>query len=239
MIKNNINYKDNFISHTKRYDSNTSLFLSKIYKYLSISLVISMLSAIIISVSSKLMFMVNSVQIIFVIMPIAIIYYINKKIALLSPIKTKILFCIFSISMGISLSYVFLLFTGESITHVFLITSCTFICMSYYGKRTKEDLSPLKNLLTVSVISIFITNIVNIFLKSSIIHLLTSIIGTIVFSIFIIYDTNKIKDLSRNYPQINKDNLAIYSSIILYTNFINLFIYILQLFGIRKNTGEV
>ena len=233
MIINKTIETENFTDKSIKYNLNE--FLVKVYKYISISLIISMFSALFLSTSNKLIFVINNFRIIFFLVPIVIIYYMSRNIALLSKKKTIILFFLFSTSVGISISYIFLLFTGESITSIFLTTACTFILMSYYSNKVKNKSPRLEKILSICVIVIIITTIINILFKSSGINIMNNILGTIVFSIFIAYDTNRIKNIYLKQEQKDREKLAIYSAIILYINFINLFVHMLQILGVIKN----
>lgn len=233
MIINRTIETENFADKNIKYNLNK--FLVKVYKYISISLIISMFSAVCLSTSNRLIFIVNNFRIIFFLVPIIIIYYMNRNITLLSKKKTIILFFLFSTSIGISISYIFLLFTGESITNIFLTTACTFILMSYYSNKIKNKLPRLEKTLSICVIVIITITIINILFKSSGISMMNNILGTIVFSIFIAHDTSKIKNIYFKQEQKDKEKLAIYSAIILYINFINLFVHMLQILGIIKN----
>lgn len=108
--------------------------------------------------------------------------------------------------------------------------------MSLYGYTTKKDLTGLGTIAFFGLIGIVIAGIINIFLQSSGLNIVTSIIGVVVFIVFIAYDTQKIKDTqSANMDRDSVSRLAIIGALKLYLDFVNLFIELLQLFGDRKN----
>tara|TARA_B100001769_G_scaffold143635_1_gene112461 strand:- start:998 stop:1459 length:462 start_codon:yes stop_codon:yes gene_type:complete len=144
-------------------------------------------------------------------------------------------FWAFAAVMGISLSYIFIVFTGVSIVRVFLITSCTFAAMSIYGYTTKRDLTKFGSFLIMGLIGIIIASIVNIFLQSSAMQFVISCVGVLVFVGLTAYDTQRIKS---TYYQVAgtafAGKAAIMGALTLYLDFINLFIMLMQLFGQRR-----
>tara|TARA_B100000282_G_scaffold130008_1_gene93154 strand:- start:43 stop:525 length:483 start_codon:yes stop_codon:yes gene_type:complete len=156
-------------------------------------------------------------------------------IAKMSASKAQTVFWIFAGLMGASLSSIFLAYTGTSITRVFFITAGTFGAMSIYGYTTKRDLTKLGSFLFMGLIGIIIASLVNIFLKSSMMYFIISIIGVLVFVGLTAYDTQKIKNMylaSDSGELIGKK--AVMGALTLYLDFINLFIMLLRLFGQRR-----
>ena len=133
---------------------------------------------------------------------------------------------------GISLSTIFYAYRAGSIAQAFFITGGTFGLMSLYGLVTKRDLTSLGNLLVMALLGIIIASIVNIFLKSTGLDLILSILGVLIFVGLTAYDTQKIKKI--NDMGINHTGLAIIAALSLYLDFINLFLYILRLLGRKK-----
>ena len=145
----------------------------------------------------------------------------------------QILFWTFAGVMGLSLSSIFIQYTGESIARVFFITSGAFGALSLYGYTTKKDLSGWGSFLFMGLIGILIASIVNIFLGSTALQFAISVIGVLVFAGLTAYDTQQIKNM---YFQSGGGDgrLAIMGSLRLYLDFINLFIMLIQLFGQRR-----
>jgi FtsH-binding integral membrane protein len=149
--------------------------------------------------------------------------------------KAQTLFWVFAALMGASLSSIFMVYVGASIARVFFITAGTFAAMSLYGYTTKTDLSKLGSFLMMGLIGIIIASIVNIFLKSSQMEFIISIIGVLIFVGLTAYDTQKIKDIY--YDGGDSEVMAkksIMGALTLYLDFINLFIMLLRLFGQRR-----
>ena len=167
--------------------------------------------------------------------PLGIVLYMSFGIRKMSAAKAQTTFWVFAALMGASLASIFLVYTGQSITRVFFITSGTFGAMSIYGYTTKRDLTKLGSFLMMGLIGIIIASIVNIFLKSSMMYFVISIIGVLIFVGLTAYDTQKIKNMyvaSDSGELIGKK--AVMGALTLYLDFINLFIMLLRLFGQRR-----
>ena len=167
--------------------------------------------------------------------PLGIVLYMSFGIRKMSAAKAQTTFWVFAALMGASLASIFLVYTGASITRVFFITSGTFGAMSIYGYTTKRDLTKLGSFLMMGLIGIIIASIVNIFLKSSMMYFVISIIGVLIFVGLTAYDTQKIKNMyfaSDDSETIGKK--AVMGALTLYLDFINLFIMLLRLFGQRR-----
>ena len=167
--------------------------------------------------------------------PLGIVFYMSFGIRKLSVSKAHTTFWIFAALMGASLASIFLVYTGASITRVFFITAGTFGAMSIYGYTTKRDLTKLGSFLFMGLIGIIIASLVNIFLKSSMMYFIISILGVLIFVGLTAYDTQKIKNMyaaSDSREVIGKK--AVMGALTLYLDFINLFIMLLRLFGQRR-----
>jgi hypothetical protein len=167
--------------------------------------------------------------------PLGVVFYMSFGIRKMSAAKAQGTFWVFAALMGASLSSIFLIYTGASITRVFFITSGTFGAMSIYGYTTKKDLTKLGSFLMMGLFGIIIASIVNIFMKSTMMYYVISIIGVLVFVGLTAYDTQKIKNMylvSDSGEMIGKK--AVMGALTLYLDFINLFIMLLRLFGQRR-----
>ena len=167
--------------------------------------------------------------------PLAVVFYMSFGIAKMSASKAQTTFWVFAGLMGLSLSSILLVYTGLSVTRVFFITSATFGAMSIYGYTTKRDLTKFGSFLMMGLIGIIIASLVNIFLKSSMMYFVISILGVLIFVGLTAYDTQKIKNM---YAASDSGELmgkkAIMGALTLYLDFINLFIMLLRLFGQRR-----
>lgn len=214
-------------------------FISKVYFQISSSLLLSSATAIITSSSSKLIYITSNIRIILLILPVCIIYYINRNINTMSTLKLKTLFIIFSLLTGISMSYIFIIFTGESIAHIFVITGFISLIISLCKVKDTSNEICVRGSIAIIAITIVFAGLINILLQSSIIHLINSIMGIIVFIMFIIYDIGEIKKIFCKTKGLDRKKLEIYSAILICTNLIGLITNITQILGVRKNQEEI
>ena len=148
----------------------------------------------------------------------------------------SILFGLYALLTGVSISPIFLLYTQESIALTFFVTAGTFGAMSLFGYFTKKDLSPWGRYLMMGLFGIIIASVVNLFMQSSRLEWITTYVGVVVFVLLTAYDTQKIKNLLVERDELNEGSLklALLGSFMLYLDFINLFLKLLRLFGKRK-----
>ena len=167
--------------------------------------------------------------------PLGVVFYMSFGINKMSASKAQSTFWVFAVLMGLSLSWILMIYTNTSIARVFFITSATFGAMSIYGYTTKRDLTKLGSFLFMGLIGIIIASLVNIFLKSTMMYFVISILGVLIFVGLTAYDTQKIKNMysaSDSGEVIGKK--AVMGALTLYLDFINLFIMLLRLFGQRR-----
>ncbi len=167
--------------------------------------------------------------------PLGVIIYMSFGIAKMNVAKAQSVFWVFAALMGLSLSSIFVAYTGTSITRVFFITAGTFGLMSIYGYTTNSDLTKFGSFLIMGLIGILIASVVNIFMKSPMMYFVISILGVLIFVGLTAYDTQKIKNM---YLESDSGELigkkAVMGALTLYLDFINLFIMLLRLFGQRR-----
>jgi uncharacterized protein len=167
--------------------------------------------------------------------PLALVFLMGAAVSRLPAVGVQALFFGFAALMGISMGTIFLRFTDASIAKVFFITAATFASLSLYGYTTKKSLSGWGTFLFMGVIGLIIASVVNIFLASSMLGFIISVIGVLVFAGLTAYDTQRIKEmylLEDDGETMGKK--AAVGAFALYTNFINLFIMLLNLFGQRE-----
>jgi len=167
--------------------------------------------------------------------PLAFILVISFGINKLSAAATQAVFWAFCAVMGLSLSSIFLQYTGVSIARVFFITSATFGAMSLYGYTTKRDLTGMGSFLMMGLIGIIIASVVNMFMQSSVMQFAISVIGVLIFVGLTAYDTQKIRRMylaADSHETMSKK--AIMGALTLYLDFINLMLMLLHLFGNRR-----
>lgn len=157
---------------------------------------------------------------------------INKMTAAVA----TFIFILYSIFNGVTLSAIFTVYTEASIASTFFVTAGTFGVMSLYGYTTKTDLTKWGNLLFMGLIGLVIASLVNFFMKSTMLYWITTCVGVIIFVGLTAYDTQKIKNTNiiGNEGSEADHKEAIMGALTLYLDFINLFLYLLRVFGRRK-----
>jgi FtsH-binding integral membrane protein len=166
-----------------------------------------------------------------------LIWFITSRIGTISFTTATLLFIAYSVITGVTLSSIFILFTAGSIASVFFITAGTFASVSIYGYITKKDLSTWGTYLFMGLIGLIIASIVNWFLASELMYWIISYVGVMIFVGLTAYDTQKVKQMASACYAENEEtqnNVALLGAITLYLDFINLFLYILRIFGKRK-----
>jgi len=171
--------------------------------------------------------------------PLAFVLVLSLGVNRLSTSAAQALFWAFCGAMGLSLTNIFIIYTGESVVRVFFITAATFAATSLYGYTTKADLSRMGSFMMMGLIGIVIAGLVNLFMQSSALQFAISIIGVIVFVGLTAFDTQRIKADYVQYAYAEgvqgAAKRSVYDALSLYLNFINLFMLLLQLLGNRNN----
>jgi FtsH-binding integral membrane protein len=170
--------------------------------------------------------------------PLAFVLVLSFGINKLSRSTAQTLYWLFCAAMGASLCNIFLRYTGESIARVFFISAGTFAAMSIYGYTTRRDLSAWGSFLMMGLIGVILASVVNIFLHSTGLQFVLSIVGVLVFTGLTAFDTQRIKATYLQYAYAEGTDGAakrsVYDALSLYLNFINLFLLMLQLFGSNR-----
>ena len=220
------------------YNEGQRAYMLKVYNYMASALVVTGLVAYFISTQTAIMNAIFGGPLKWVVMlaPLGMVFYLSAKINKMSVPTAKFWFYAFSVTMGISLSSIFIAYTGTSIARTFFITAAAFTSLSLYGYTTKKDLSGWGSFLIMGVFGIIIASLVNMFLQSSALSFAVSAIGVLVFAGLTAYDTQKIKSL---YYQLGGSTEAIARASImgalsLYLDFINLFMMLLSFVGNRE-----
>ncbi|MFD1333779.1 Bax inhibitor-1/YccA family protein [Methylopila musalis] len=167
--------------------------------------------------------------------PLGMVFFLSARLHAMSVTGGQIAFYVFAGLMGLSLSSIFLVYTGASIARVFFITAAAFGALSLYGYTTKRSLSGMGTFLMMGLFGIVIASLVNLFIGSSVVQFVVSVVGVLVFSGLTAYDTQRLKEeyyAGDDYTVMGRK--AIMGALSLYLNFINLFTMLLSLFGNRE-----
>lgn len=220
---------------TTAYDSGLRIYMNNIYKYMSFALLITGLISYLTANTPALLHLVlrTPLSIVVMLAPLFYVFYFSSRIWTMSPEKARNNLWIFSAIMGLSLTSIFLVYTTTSIVRTFFITSATFAGMSLYGYTTKKDLTGVGQFMMMGLIGIIMASIVNLFLKSSGMEFMISLLGVVIFTALTAYDVQKLKQ-TYDYVGVNADaeqKVAIIGALNLYMDFINLFIMLLRFTG--------
>lgn len=218
-------------------DAGLRKYLLGVYNYMASGLALTGIVALGVASSETALQIIfgSGLSLIVMLSPLAFILALSFGINRMSAFTAQMVFWAFCAVMGLSMASIFIQFTGASVARVFFITAGTFAGMSLYGYTTRRDLSGLGSFLFMGLIGILIASVVNLFLQSSAMHFVISVVGVLVFVGLTAYDTQKIKAM---YNEIDSGEMqgkkAIMGALTLYLDFINLFMMLLQLFGNRR-----
>lgn len=214
--------------------------MRKVYVWMTLALVLTGITAFGVASSPGLMMTIIQTPAIMwglIIAELAIVIAISAAINRLSLTTATLLFVLYSVLNGATLSLIFAVYTMSSIANVFFITAGTFGVMAAYGYFTKRDLSSWGRLLLMALIGLIIATLVNVFLvKSSGFDLILSYAGVLIFVGLTAYDTQKIKQMLAMQTDMGEgaQKVALLGALSLYLDFINLFLYLLRIFGRRE-----
>lgn len=238
-------------------DAGLRAYMLKIYNYMAIGLAITGLAALGVYMAAVttdagaaagrvgnamltsfgVAMFVSPLKWLFILAPLVMVFVISFGIQRLKPATAQMLFWAFSALMGLSLSSIFLVYTHTSIVRVFFITAASFGALSLYGYTTKRDMSGMGSFLMMGLFGIIIASLVNLFIASSALQFVVSVIGVLVFAGLTAWDTQRLKnEYIYGYAGYGGDvaeRAAITGALSLYLNFINLFTLLLQLLGQR------
>ncbi len=241
MLRDKIELTDVGIERTN-IDDGLRTYLISVYNHMAGALGITALAAFLVANTSLITLMFNMqtggmsvLGWLFLLSPLIVIFGFNWVLARGTLGQVRGVFWLYSVLMGFSLAPIFLVYTQASMVRVFLITAAMFGAMSIYGTVTKRDLTSMGSFLIMGLWGIIIASLVNIFMQSSALYYVLSIISVIVFTGLTAYDTQKIRQIYMSAD--NQDSMTrkvMIGALELYLDFINLFLALLRLMGERK-----
>lgn len=241
---NNMNYND-FELKNLSVDEQLSMssafpvLMRKVYVWMTLALVITGFTAYGVATSPGVLQLIFGNQILFwgmIIAELALVIGVSAAINRLSLTTATLMFILYSVINGALFSSIFLIYTASSIATVFFITAGTFGVMALIGYTTKTDLTSIGKYLFMALIGLIIATLVNMFIKSEGFTYILSYIGVLIFVGLTAYDSQKIKQMLLQAPDAGEgaQKLALLGALTLYLDFINLFIYLLRIFGRRE-----
>jgi len=213
-------------------------FVRSVYNWMAVGLCLTGLVAYYVSHSPGIMNLIYSNPLLLILLMIGefgLVFAISGMVNRMSAGTATSLFVIYSVLNGVTLSFIFLVYTSTSIVSTFFICAGTFVACSIYGWSTKKDLTSLGGFFMMGLIGIIIASLVNMFIRSSAMAMIISYIGVFVFVGLTAYDTQKLKNMALTQPAgldaavVRKG--AILGALSLYLDFINLFLMLLRIFG--------
>ncbi|MBQ7462078.1 MAG: Bax inhibitor-1/YccA family protein [Bacteroidaceae bacterium] len=215
------------------------VLMRKVYTWMALALAITGMTAYYVATNETLMTSILTNKVLFyglIIAEVGLVLGVSAAIGRLSALTATLLFILYSVINGATLSIIFLAYTASSIATVFFITAGTFAAMALIGYTTKTDLSSIGRIMFMALIGLIIATVVNIFLKSEGLTMILSYVGVIVFVGLTAWDTQKIKNMLMMAPDGGEtaQKMALLGALTLYLDFVNLFIYMLQIFGKRR-----
>ena len=210
--------------------------MRKVYLWMTLALVITGFTAFGIASNPGIAYAIVTNRLLFwglVIAEFGLVIGISGAINKLSAVTATLLFVLYSIVNGATLSVIFMAYTMSSIASVFFITAGLFGVMAFIGYTTKTDLTSIGKILFMALIGIILATIVNLFVGSSMLNMIVSYIGVVIFTGLTAYDSQKIKNMLYNADSMDEgmQKIALLGSLTLYLDFINLFLMLLRIFG--------
>ena len=236
------NYYNNGYGTAVQVESELSLrtyvasVMRRVYGKMFLGLLVTAITSVLVMSNATLMSLFFSSRATFFILAIAelgLVFYLSARIDKLQPSTATALFYLYAVLNGVTLTPIFLIYTGSSIALTFGITSVTFGAMCLYGYVTKQDLSRMGAILFMALIGLILCTIVNLFLHSSAMEWIISIAGVAIFVGLTAWDTQSIKRMVEVADPGQTGKIATLGALSLYLDFINLFIYLLRIFGSR------
>jgi len=216
-----------------------SRFMFNVYGWMSFGLFLTSVVALFAASNMALMQFVFNPWVFWpmLIAQFGLVVYLSAGLNSMSYTAARISFIAYSLLTGLTLSSIFFVYTFSSIAATFLVCSGMFAAMALYGYFTKADLSGMGTYLLMAIFGLVISSIVNYFLQNSMFDFMISIFGVIIFTLLTAYDAQKLKEIAYNYEGTNEGaaKLSIYGALVLYLDFINLFMYLVRLMGRKRD----
>ena len=214
-------------------------FMVRVYNWMTAGLAITGFMAFYVSNNETIMSIIfgNPIMpIVLMIAQIGLVFWLASRVMQMSVSQATGVFMLYAGLTGVTFSFIFVVYTSASITSTFLVTAGTFGAMSLYGYTTKKDLTSWGSFLFIGLIGIIIASVVNMFMQSTMMHMIITYAGVLIFVGLTAYDTQKIKEMNilGNEGTDEDTKEAIRGALTLYLDFINLFLMLLRLMGDRR-----
>ena len=218
-------------------DEGLRTYMLRVYNYMASALLLTGIVALGVAQSPALLHAIFGTPLQWVVMlaPLGLVMFLGFRINQMSVQAAQATFWAYAALLGVSISFIFVVYTGASVARIFFITSAAFGGLSLYGYSTKRSLSGFGSFLVMGLIGLVIAMVVNMFLQSPAMMYIISVAGVLIFAGLTAYDTQQIKEM---YYESDSSEVAVKKSVMgalrLYLDFLNLFLMLLQLFGNRR-----
>jgi len=227
-------------ARTAMIDEGLKAHMNKVYGLMSVAMLLTAGVAWAVGTNEAMLSVIYGSALKWVVMflPLVLVFAFSAMINRLSAAAAQLFFYVYAAAMGLSLAYIFAVFTGVSIATTFLTTAIAFAGLSLYGYTTKRDLSGFGTFLMMGLIGILVASVLNIFIGSGALQFAISVLGVLIFAGLTAYDTQSIKTAYIQHAAMGDEEWmqksAIMGALTLYLDFINLFMFLLQFMGDRE-----
>ena len=219
-------------------DERVTTFLRGVYGWMALGLAVTALTAWVIAGSPGVVRAIATNQLLFwgiVIAQLGIVVVLSARVGQMAASTASLLFIGYSALTGVTLSFVLLAFTGESVATTFLVTAGMFGALAVYGTTTRRSLAGLGQFLFMGLVGIVLASIVGVFWRSAGLQFVISFVGVIVFTGLAAYDAQRMKEMALTTPAGQIGSYTIVGALALYLDFINLFLFLLRFLGSRRD----
>lgn len=227
------------VARSEAFDAGLRRYMLSVYNYMASGVLLTGIVALLFA-SSGLAYQILAgpgiLKYVIMFAPLAFVMVLSFGIGRLSTVAAQALYWSYAAVMGLSLSSIFLVYTGTSIAQTFFATAAAFAGLSLFGYTTKKDLSGFGTFLIMGVVGLLVASLINLFLRSSVMDLVISGVGVLLFAGLTAYDTQKIKSI---YAQVAGTDMmgksVVMGALNLYLDFINMFMFLLRFMGGNRN----
>lgn len=219
-------------------DERVTTFLRSVYGWMALGLAITAVVAFFVAASPAIVFTIARNRPLFwglMLAQLGIVFWLSARVSSMAPATASVLFMLYSALTGLTMAFVLLAFTGESVATTFMVTSGTFGALAAYGTVTKRSLAGWGQFLFMGLIGVVIASVVGMFWQNDAFQFVLSFIGVIVFTGLTAYDAQRLKAMALATPGGPSGSYAIVGALTLYLDFINLFLMLLRLTGSRRS----
>jgi FtsH-binding integral membrane protein len=229
----------NYVDSSQSIDIGLRTHMNKVYGLMAVAMIITGAVAFAVGTTPALIKAIFGTWLQWVVMlaPLGVVFMFSARIHSMSVATAQLVFWVFAALVGLSISYIFVVYTGISIAQTFFTTAIAFAALSLYGYTTKRDLTAMGSFLFIGLVGIIVASIANWFLQSPVMHLAISAIGVLIFAGLTAYDTQNIKNtylqFRTAYGEEYAEKMGVMGALSLYLNFLNMFMFLLQFMGNR------